>query len=124
MNALTQYHIRQAALEAQLFNPMANVFVPDEPDWKDVVDAKVCVLLNDCARRSDMAALYADSHEVLLQRTAEILHRTGEAYAAMQRRWSDDKARKDELAALGADLLRIVMEDLRGVAVYELERER
>lgn len=123
MNALTQHHIRKAALEVKAHNPMSNVYVPEEPDWQDVVDAKTHWLLDECGRER-MAELYADAFEALMQRRGEIINRTADAWAAINRRCLDAQARKDELAALGADVLRIVTEDLRKVAEFELEREK
>lgn len=119
MNALTQHYIRQAALEVQAHNPMANVFVPEEPEWQEVVDAKAMQLLADCSRL-DMSRLYAESFEVLMGKRAEILQRASDTWAAINRRWPDAEARRNELAALGAEVLRLVTEELRVVAEYEL----
>lgn len=125
MNALTQHYIRKAALEVKAHNPMSNVYVPEEPEWKDVVDAKTLSLLYECSSEST-AELYADVFEVLDQRRSEIIFRAADAWAAINRRWQHDakEARKDELAALGAEVLRMVTEDLRKFAEFELEREK
>ncbi|MGL4559594.1 MAG: hypothetical protein ACRCV5_19010 [Afipia sp.] len=125
MNALTQHYIRKAALEVKAHNPAADVYVPEEPEWKDVVDAKTLSLLSECSSEST-AELYADVFEVLGQRRSEIIFRAADAWAAINRGWQHDanEARKDELAALGADVLRMVTEDLRKFAEFELEREK
>ena len=122
MKALTTYHIRKAALEVQAFNPAAEVYIPDEPSWEDVIDDATKAALLDC-HREQSAKEAADGFEALLERRAEILNLTANAYAAMKRRWPDNEARRDELCALGADVLRICMEEMRNIAVFELERE-
>lgn len=122
MNALTLHHLRKAALEIKSHNPASDVFVPDAPDWDDVLDAKTNALLAECSRER-MAELYADAFEVLMQRRGELVMRVADTWAAINLRWPDANARKDELAALGADVLRLVTEELRAVAKFELERE-
>lgn len=123
MNALTQHHIRKAALDVKAHNPLADVFVPEEPDWQDVLNAQAYLLLRDCAEQDQCESIVND-FEILLEQRAELVRRTADAWAAIRRRWPDAVARRDELAALGADLLRLVMADLRKVAEFELEREK
>lgn len=122
MNALTQHHIRKAALEVKAYNPLANVFVPEEPDWQDVVNTQAILLMRDCAEQ-ETAERMTNGFELLLERRAQIVQCVADAYAAIQRRWPEPDARRDELCALGAEILRIVMDELRGVAEFKLNRE-
>ena len=123
MSALTSHIIRKAALDVQAHNPLANVHVPEEPEWSDVIDAKTDALMTDCADKGT-AEFYAIGHEFCYADPGAILHRIAEAYAASRSRNWDQEGRKNEMAAMGEDITRMAVQWMHGVAKYEMERER
>ena len=122
MNALTQHYIRKAALEVSAHNQAANVYVPEEPDYADVVSEKTRKMLIECTSQAKAEYLVND-YELILEAQAEIVSRVAEAFYAIGTRSWDAESRKDEMAALGADILRIVFYRMEAVAIRELERE-
>ena len=122
MNALETFHKRREAQAVGAFNPAAHVRIPEEPDFNEVVAERARQLLIECTDTAKAETLIND-WELLLQQQGEILSRTAETfYAIGTRSWCTEE-RKDELAALGADLLRIVFERIEEVARCELNKE-
>lgn len=122
MNPLTTHYIRKAALEFAAHNPAANVFVPEAPDFGEVVAEKARQMLIECADLATAERLVND-HEMILEQQSQIVARVAEALHAIATRSWDQEARKNEMAALGADILRIVFDHMEAVAIRELERE-
>lgn len=122
MNTLTQHYIRKAALEFRAHNQAANVYVPEEPDYADVVSEKTRQMLIECTSQAKAEYLVND-YELILEAQAEIVSRVAEAFYAIGTRSWDAESCKDEMAALGADILRIVFLRMERVALIELERE-
>jgi len=122
MNALAQHYIRKAALEVKAHNPASTVFVPEEPDYAEVVAELARQMLISCTdlSRADRAV---NDYEVILEQQGQIIARVAEAFNAVTTRSWDDKSRKDEMAALGADILRIVFSRFEAISIIELERE-
>ena len=122
MNPLTTHYIRQAALEVAAHNPAANVFVPEAPDFSEVVAEKAHQMLIECADLATAERVVND-HEMILEQQGQIVARVAEALHAIATRSWDAEARKNEMAALGADVLRIVFDCMEAAALRELERE-
>lgn len=122
MNPLTTHYIRKAALEVAAHNPAANVFIPEAPDFGEVVAEKARQMLIECADLATAERLVND-HEMILEQQGQIVARVAEALHAIATRSWDQEARKNEMAALGADILRIVFDRMEAVAIQELERE-
>lgn len=122
MNPLTTHYIRKTALEIKAHNPAANVFVPEAPDFGEVVAEKARQMLVEC---SDLATAerMVNDHEMILEQQGQIVARVAEALHAIATRSWDAEARKNEMSALGADVLRIVFDRMEAVAIRELERE-
>lgn len=122
MNALEIYHIRKAALEVRAHNPASTVFVPEAPDYAEVVAEKARQMLIECTDLIKAERMVND-YELILEDQGKIVARVAEAFHAIATRSWDAEARKDALAALGADVLRIVFDRMEAVALRELERE-
>ena len=122
MNALTQHYIRKAAMEVKANNPAVDVYVPEAPDYAEVVAEKARQMLIECTSQAKAEYLVND-YELILEAQAEIVSRVAEAFYAIGTRSWDAESRKDEMAALGADILRIMFLRMERVALIELERE-
>lgn len=122
MNPLTTHYIRKAALEVAAHNPAAIVFVPEAPDFGEVVAEKARQMLIECTDLVTAERLVND-HEMILEQQGQIVARVAETLHAIATRSWDQEARKNEMAALGADILRIVFDRMEAVAIRELERE-
>ena len=122
MNALTTHYIRKAALEVRAHNPALDVYIPEEPEYAEVVAEKAKQMLIACTDVAKADQLVND-YELILEQQGQIVARVAETLNAITIRSWEPEARRNELAALGADILRIVFERVEGVAIIELERE-
>lgn len=122
MNALALYHIRKAALEVRAHNPASTVYVPEATDYAEVVAEKTRQMLVECTDLIN-AERMADDYELILEDQGNIIARVAETMHSIATRSWDSEARKNEMAALGADILRIVFDRMEAVAIRELERE-
>lgn len=122
MNPLTTHYIRKAALEVAAHNPAVDVYIPEATDFGEVVAEKARQMLIECADLATAERLVND-HEMILEQQGQIVARVAEALHAIATRSWDQEARKNEMAALGADILRIVFDRMEAVAILELERE-
>ncbi len=121
MNALTQHYIRKAALELRAHGNRLDVFVPEEPDYQEVVAEMARQMMIQCTKRKQAQRMADD--ELILEQQGQIIARVAETFNAIATRSWDAESRKDEMAALGADILRIVFTRIEAVAARELERE-
>ena len=121
MNALTQHNIRKAALELRAHGNRLDVFVPEEPDYQEVVAEMARQMMIQCTKRKQAQRMADD--ELILEQQGQIIARVAETFNAIATRSWDAESRKDEMAALGADILRIVFTRIEAVAARELERE-
>lgn len=110
LDALTRYYIRRAALDVMTYNPAANIYVPEEPDHKEVVDQLTTQMLKRCANKH-VAEQY---NELLIEDLTDIIHRVGQAFASLS---------QNELQALGADILFLVSKRMKEQAEKELLNE-
>ncbi len=122
MNPLTTHYIRKAALEVAAHNPAVDVYIPEAPDFGEVVAEKARQMLIECADLATAERLVSD-HEMILEQQGQIVARVAETLHAIATRSWDQEARKNEMAALGADILRVVFDRMEAVAIRELERE-
>lgn len=122
MNPLTTHYIRKAAIEVAAHNPAVDVYIPEAPDFGEVVAEKARQMLIECADLATAERLVND-HEMILEQQGQIVARVAESLHAIATRSWDAEARKNEMAALGADILRIVFDRMEAVAIQELERE-
>ncbi len=121
MNALTQHYIRKAALELRAHGNRLDVFVPEGPDYQEVVAEMARQMMIQCTKRKQAQRMADD--ELILEQQGQIIARVAETFNAIATRSWDAESRKDEMAALGADILRIVFARIEAVAARELERE-
>ena len=122
MNPLTTHYIRKAALEVAAHNPAVDVYIPEAPDFGEVVAEKARQMLIECSDLATAERLVSD-HEMILEQQGQIVARVAETLHAIATRSWDQEARKNEMAALGADILRVVFDRMEAVAIRELERE-
>lgn len=91
----------------------------DKPDFDEQVRDRVAELLID-AIAEHVASDLCVNWELLATADVEIIKRAAECAAELARRPFD---REGPLAALGADILRIITDRLETVARHQLERE-
>jgi hypothetical protein len=117
MDALTRYYVRRAALEMMQHRPSLNVYVPDEPEEKDVVKEQTLNLLKQCENHLLAGEIIFD-HELLINDMTEILWEVGKAYASFQRH---EVIAASAMALLGARITEIVKLRLEQVARWQYE---
>lgn len=121
MDAYEEHSTRRAALSILAVNPLARVYVPEAQDQMDVLRALSTAIFMECTEEK-RAQEMAHDYEVL-SCPAALIRRVAEAFAASRVHSWDEHGRKEAQAALGADVIRIVYQQIQEVAARQLEKE-